>query len=184
MRSIMAKYNYAFGYLKGFIFMDFGFAGIACVLIGIMAIPALITGATTESGQAYTLGMLIFIPFGILMLLGIWLLFKSTLKKCPENTNPLALAIWMIIAGLVACLAFAWWLIKLVFHISGGSGSGDKTVFASGYYRDGDNASCTLWSTNLNYAILKDSQGNEIEVRKHGDGNLVIDNSGNLYRPW
>lgn len=63
----------------------------------------------------------------------------------------------------------------------GTSGNAD---FSSGYYRDTDNESCTLWTTNQNYAVLKDSYGNEIEVRKHGDGNLVIDNNGNLYRPW
>ncbi len=67
---------------------------------------------------------------------------------------------------------------------TGASGASENAAFASGYYRDADNESCTVWTAASNYAVLKDSQGNEIEVRPHGDSGLVIDDNGNLYRPW
>lgn len=180
MRSVMAKYNYAFGYISGIL--------IDLTILSIIMIPiALVQIATGNMSFQDAVGNTL-IPGAIFIVLGV-IAFAMAFKKCPpDKKNPVVLVIWMFIAGIVAYFIAVWWVIKkgakLFFHISLGSSSGDKTGFASGYYRDSDNASCTLWTTNLNYAILKDSQGNEIEVRKHGDENLVIDNSGNLYRPW
>lgn len=180
MKSIMAKYNYAFGYISGIL--------IDLTVLSIIMIPiVLVQIAAGKMSFQDTMGNT-FIPGIIFIVLGV-IAFIKALSKCPpDNNNPIMLAIWMFIAGIAAYFIAVWWVIKfgvkLFLHVNLGSSSGDKTVFASGYYRDGDNESCTLWTTNLNYAILKDSSGNLIEVRKHGDGNLVIDNRSNLYRPW
>ncbi|MCD8341316.1 MAG: hypothetical protein LUC87_04060 [Clostridiales bacterium] len=189
MRGIMARYNYAFGYVKSYIFVVLLFTGVVTVGLGIASIPGMIaTDDFTMEGGATALGMVV---GGLLVLVGVYLLFRSTRKKCPQSANPIALLLWMIIAGIIAAFAAAWWCFQhIIFPLMGMSvggssgGAGGKTAYASGYYREGDNASCTLWTTNLNYAILKDSQGNEIEVRAHGDSGLVIDDNGNLYRPW
>ncbi len=190
MRGIMARYNYAFGYVKSYIFVVLLFTGVATFVAGIASIPGMIaTNDFTIAGGGTALGMVV---GGLLVLVGVYLLLRSTMKKCPQSANPIALLLWMIIAGVIAAFAAAWWCFQhIIFPLMGmsvggssGGGAGGKTVFASGYYREGDNASCTLWTTNLNYAVLKDSQGNEIEVRAHGDSGLVVDDNGNLYRPW
>lgn len=181
LKNLMARYNYAFGYVSSFFFFIGTIFGPIGIIWGIIDV---ITRHSTER-------ILDSLIFGLILFLVAVIIFLFTRKKCPEEKKGIVgLMLSMVIVGIYASLMLVWffakWFFKLVFHISGSSSSGmasNTTKFANGYERDIDGQWCSLYSTNMGYAYLMDGSGNMIGVRPYGSDGLVIDDAGNLYRP-
>lgn len=97
------------------------------------------------------------------------------------------LTLSMMVVGVGAAFVLTFWMAKLMLKIAGIGGSvsdnGGTGEFAKAYRRDSDGQYCYLWSTTGTHANIKDESGNLIEVWLHNSDGLVIDGSGNLYRP-
>ena len=174
MKSVMAKYNYAFGYVKSYLVLA-GIAGVAFLLIGFLqlifgdldgkeAIPMMIGGA-------------------VIALLGALVLIQ-TRSKCPENKRGIVgLIFTMAFVAVVGCFTLAFRVFGKLLGIGGNSAGG--TGFSNRYIREYDGANCTLYSVlDDTHATLKDDQGECISVSPGmGNSDLVYDDSNNSYRP-
>lgn len=186
MRSIMAKYNYAFGYIKSFIFTLSAFCGILmlCTVIASFFGSADLEGA---SALEMILSSLIFFAVaGFVLFLAV--------RRCPEgNRNILMIAIWMLIAGVIAWFVAAWKFVMFFVRQgasggSGGSSSAGDYRYAQRYSSEsaGAGQEWILYNACGNYAVLNDGHGNFINVRPNNpddSNNLVVDDSGNTYYP-
>ena len=174
MKSVMAKYNHAFGYVKSYLVLA-GIAGVAFLLIGLLqlafgdlegkdAVPMIVGGA-------------------VVALLGTLVLIQ-TRSKCPENKRGIVgLVLTMAVVAVVGCFTLAFRVFGKLLGIGGSSTGG--TVFANRYIRESDGANCTLFSVlDDTHATLKDDHGECISVSPGmSDSGLVYDDSNNSYRP-
>ena len=179
MNKIMAKYDYAFGYVKGY-FVLCGF--LALGLIG-FALWGLISQSIPLGG---VFGLLIagFIAVGIAVIV-----ILHTRSKCPpDRRGIIGLALNMMLVGFVGAFASGWRSAMKIFgKFFGWAGSystNSNQKFSNQYYKDSDHSTCFLHSVlNDSHATIKDESGNLISVHFHGDSGLVCDDSGNLYYP-
>ena len=177
MKSIMAKYNYAFGYVKGY-FVLTGLVGLGCVVFAL--------GAMLTRYMPVDMG-LVLAAIGAAVAGVAVLIVVHTRSQCPPERRGIAgLVFSMLAVGVVGAFWIAFKLfalmLKLIFRISISSGT-EVQKFASSYYRESDGENYMLYSTlDANFATLHDGSGNSISVRRHS-GELLCDDAGNLYYP-
>ena len=187
MKKIMAKYNNAFGYVKGY-FTLCGLVGLGAMLVGILL---LFTGdkvSTDMPATAVAGGMII--P-GILLVLIAAMIVFTTRKKCPEDKRGVVgLTLSMMLVGLGAAFVLAWKIVKFTLGLIGirmGSSSATEQL-AAFYYRgtnEADEWSCRDCGS---YVILTGtgagtSRGETVQAHRHGNSNILCDEAGNLYYP-
>lgn len=181
MKKIFAKYNYAFGYIKGY----FVLCGLPAIVAIFAALFGMISGKIPGS-QALSL-----LVAGAVVLLIAMLILLATRKKCPlANQAMLPLALNMMLVGLAASFVLAWWMfkwmLKFIFHVQIAMDITENDRYANWYVSVPEGKIYYLLSCCGEYAYLSgadDKDGDPIWVRPYGADEMVCDDSGNLYRP-
>lgn len=186
MKKIMAKYNYAFGYVKGY-FTLCGLVGLASIIFGIVS---LFMGDKLSGDMSPTDIFVAAVLPGVVIVLIAVAIILTTRKKCPEDKKGLVgLTLSMMLVGFAAAFVLSWKIFKFMLSLVGihfGSSSGADTFkYASFYYEHPDEfKEWSLYNSCGNYAVLRNTEsGNTITVYPHNDDGLVRDDSGNLYYP-
>lgn len=191
MKKIMAKYNNAFGYVKGY----FTLCGLVGVVATIGGIVFLFMGDKVSIGMSsMEIATAIIIP-GIILVLIAAVIILNTRKKCPaEKQGIVGLTIDMMIVGMGAAVLFGWWCFKKIMKfILGLIGiktnlSNGKEALSTFYYKNSDEFDEWSCSEIGNSIILTgtgegSSRGQTVYVWRQGNGNILCDESGNLYYP-
>lgn len=188
MKKIMAKYNHAFGYVKGY-FTLCGLVGLGAMIAGFVL---LFTGEKVSTGMSaaeMALGMII--P-GIILVLIAATIVLTTRKKCPqEKRGMVGLTLSMMIVGLGAAFVLAWKIVKFTLRLVGiriGSSTTTTESLATIYYKGTNEADEWSCKDCGNYAVLTGtgagtSRGETVTVHRHGNDNILCDDAGNLYYP-
>ena len=181
MKKLMAKYNYAFGYVKGY-FTLCGLVGIGAIVAGIIL---MMQGQPKEAAWRI-------IGLGAVVVLVALVIVLTTRRKCPEDKRGLiGLTLSMMLVGVAGFFLMLplmmKWFFKLLFSIIGidmGSSSSSTVEIASIYYKNTDEFdeyACN--STNGKQIVLRSlATGNYVDVWLHR-GNVLTDGNGNLYHP-
>lgn len=191
MKKIMAKYNNAFGYVKGY-FTLCGLVGAVAVIAGIVLI---IMGDKSSIGMsAGEMATGIIVP-GIILLIIAVMIVLTTRKKCPEDKQGLVdLTLNMMIVGLGAAFVFGWWCFKKIMQLTLGligiqtSSSTAKESLSAFYYKNSDESdewSCSECGDSiiLTGTGAGSSRGETVYVWRSGDSNILCDEADNLYYP-
>ena len=178
-KRIRAAYNGAVGLVSGLIFSS-------GEIVVIAAFVALVTDiAEGESFGKMLANFVVYLLVGGAMTGGVMLYLR---KRIPEGKKGIGgLILGLSVVGIAAwfriSLKMFKWIMKLVFHMNFGSGESGSFQYANYYYSNGG-AQYQLWTTNGNYALLKDEGGNTFSVHPHNEAEgIVADDSGNIYYP-
>ena len=191
MKKIMAKYNNAFGYVKGY-FTLCGLAGVVAIIAG-MAFLIMGEKAPVEMSSMEIVTAVI-VP-GIILIFIAVLIVLNTQKKCPKDKREIVgLTVNMMIVGAGAAFIFGWWCFKKIMKlILGLIGINTKSSNVNGslsaiYYKNSDEFDEWSCSKVGNSIILTgtgagSSRGETVYVWREGNDNVLSDESGNLYYP-
>lgn len=151
---------------------------IMTVILGILAFVAALTISGTANGNGEN---------SLKYLLGSLLLGVCYLPWCASVVFLFVELIGGVIQGIGVVLLCAVVIFGFV-SLSGSKDSHDNDQsaqsVAGAYRRDGDSDWCYLVSSSGdNHAVIRDESGNFIEIRRHGNDGLFIDDHDNLYRP-
>lgn len=145
--------------------------------------------STDMPATALAGGMII--PGIILVLIAAAIVF-TTRKKCPEDKRGIVgLTLSMMLVGLGAAFVLAWKIVKFTLGLVGiriGSSTTTTESLATIYYKGTNEADEWSCKDCGNYAVLTGtgagtSRGETVHVRRHGNGNILCDDAGNLYYP-
>lgn len=165
-KNLRAKYNGAVGLVNSYLFTGGSLGGI--VLIVMMFIG---------KGNAETL------IAGIVCLALAAVILLTALGKCPEGSKSVpGVIIAMYLVGTAASVHILGFLMKLVFHFDIFAGRNPGAGY-SNWYRAQNGEEYQLWTANGSYAVLKGTNGTQINAYPHGNDGLLCDDSNNLYTP-
>lgn len=185
MKKIMAKYNNAFGYVKGY-FTLCGLVGVIAIIAGIVF---LFMGDKSPTGISPLVSVAGIIIPGIIIVFIAAIIVLTTRKKCPTDKQEIVgLTVNMMIVGIGGAFIFSWWCFKKIMQLIVGlvgiqiNTSNAKEALSAHYYKNSDEFD--EWSCREDgNSIILTSRGETVYVWRHGNGNVLCDESGNLYYP-